>query len=97
MKSVSRSYFLKTAGVAAAISVTPGVAAAAGQPETIEVAPTEPLPSDPIIAIVRDVSRGEVTVLQGTTERTYRDRPLARRLFRVAQRGGSAAGREGVA
>jgi hypothetical protein len=97
MKSVSRSSFLKTAGAAAAISVTPGVAAAAVEPETIEIAPTEPLPRDPIIAIVRDVARGEVTVLQGTSERTYRDRPLARRLLRVAQRSGPTAGQKGVA
>jgi len=37
-----------------------------------------------VIAYVRDAERGEVTVIAGTSETTYRDRALARRLLKAA-------------
>jgi hypothetical protein len=42
------------------------------------------------VAYVRDARRGEVTVLAGTREKTYRDPALARRLLAVAPRGGGS-------
>ena len=99
MKSVNRRSFLKTAGVAAgaaAISAAPAVAAAT-EPDAVPTTPSTPVPPEPIVAIVRDAGLGEVTVLAGTTEKTYKDRQLARRILNAAQKNVSAASREGVA
>ncbi len=98
MRSVSRSTFLKSAGVAAgaaAISISPA-AAASGVPGPVEVTPSLPLPADPVVAIVRNVALGEVTVLVGTTEKTYKDRELTRLLEQAARRNSPATG-EGAA
>jgi hypothetical protein len=99
MKSLSRRSFLKTAGAAtgaAAISASPAVAAAMG-PSTVETAPSVPLPHEPVVAIVRDARLGEVTLLSGTTEKTYRDPLLVKRLMKIAQRQGRGHKEEGVA
>jgi hypothetical protein len=98
MNKVSRRSFLKTAGVAtgtAAIAASP--VAAAVQPDAHETAPSGPLPHEPIVAVIRDVDRGEVTVLSGGTEKTYRDKVLARRLAKAAALNHAAQGRQGVA
>jgi anaerobic selenocysteine-containing dehydrogenase len=97
MNSVSRRSFLKTAGVAAgaaAISAQSAVAAVS-EPEAVQTTPTLPIPREPVIAIVRDGARGEVTVLSGTTEKTYTDRQLVRRILNAAVKNGIVAA-EGV-
>lgn len=43
------------------------------------------LAPEPIVVYVRDARRGEVTVLHGTNEITYRDRALVRRLLKAAK------------
>jgi hypothetical protein len=86
MNSFSRRSFLKSAGVAtgaAAISASPAVAAAI-EPDTVQTAPTGKIAPEPVVAIVRDPGLGEITVLSGTTESTYQDRALVRRLLKVA-------------
>jgi hypothetical protein len=86
MHTVSRRSFLKTAGVAtgaAAIAASPA-AASAIQPSAIETMPSGALPHEPIVAIIRDADLGEVTVLSGRTEKTYRDKVLVRRLLKAA-------------
>ena len=86
MNTFSRRSFLKTAGVAtgaAAMSASPAVAAAM-QPNAVETMPTGPIAHEPIIAIIRDPRRGEVTVLSGQTERTYSDKVLVKRLLKAA-------------
>jgi hypothetical protein len=45
------------------------------------VKPSSPPPSETVMAYVRDAERGEVTVLSGTRETTYRDPALAQRLI----------------
>ena len=98
MNSINRLSFLKSAGIAAgaaAISASPA-AAAAVEPDAVETTPTTPIDRDPVIAIVRDAGLGEVTVLVGTTEKTYKDRQLTSRLLKAASRNGSA-GKGGVA
>ena len=75
MNEVSRRSFLKAAGLAtgaAAVTASPSVAAAL-QPDALETTPSGPLPHEPIIAVIRDPELGEVTVLSGRTEKTYRD------------------------
>jgi hypothetical protein len=100
MNNLSRRSFLKTAGVAtgaAAITASPAVAAAL-QPGALETTPSGPLPHEPIVAIIRNADRGEVTVLSGMTEKTYTDRVLVKRLLKAAHQNRRAkSGAEGVA
>ena len=86
MRTLSRRSLLKTAGVAAgaaAVSAAPALASPLDS-TPIAVLPSGPLPEEAIVAIVRDPRLGEVTILSGTTERTYRDRALAKKLVRAA-------------
>jgi len=90
MERLNRRSFVKVAGVAtgaAALAATPPLARAAieGTPEHID--PTTGVPEEPVVAYVRDAQRGEVTVSHGTTEHTYRDPALARKLLRAAKKG----------
>jgi hypothetical protein len=99
MDSLSRRSFLKTAGVAtgaAAISASPAVAAAM-DPGAVETTPTGKVPHEPVIAIVRDGDLGEVTVLSGMTEKTYKDRALVKRLLKAADHNHRSSGTGGVA
>jgi hypothetical protein len=99
MNSVSRRSFLKTAGIAtgaAAISASPAVAAAV-QPNAVELEPSAPIPHEPIIAIIRDADRGEVTVLSGRTEKTYWDKVLVKRLLKAASQNHAPSGKKGAA
>ena len=96
MNTVSRRSFLKTAGLAtgaAALTASPAVAAAI-EPNALETAPSAPFPHEPIIAVIRDVHLGEVTVLSGRTEKTYKDKVLVNRLLKAA---GQNHKRQGVA
>ncbi len=86
MNTVSRRSFLKTAGVAtgaAAVAASP--VSAALQPNAVETPPVAPMPHEPIIAIIRDAQKGEVTVLSGKTEKTYVDKVLVKRLLKAAE------------
>ena len=97
MNTLSRLSFLKSAGAAAGVAaVSASPVAAAIEPSQIETEPTGPVPREPVIAVVRDAGLGEVTVLSGTTEATYRDRVLVKRLMRAAQRA-TRYGAKGVA
>ena len=99
MNTVSRRSFLKTAGVATgavAITASPAVAAAL-QPGPLEMTPSGPLPHEPIVAVIRNADLGEVTVLSGTTEKTYRDKVLVKRLLKAAGQNHQPTGRQGVA
>jgi len=42
------------------------------------------MPHEPIIAIIRDARKGEITVLSGKTEKTYVDKTLVKRLLKAA-------------
>ena len=46
--------------------------------------PSGPPPEEAVVAVVRDAKRGEVTVMSGTGEVTYRDKDLVRRLMKAA-------------
>jgi hypothetical protein len=85
MSTFSRRSFLKTAGAAAGaavIGVSPAAAAHEQAPEL--VTDPSPLPGEPLVAYVRDAARGEVSVLSGLHETTYRDPALVKRLLRAA-------------
>ena len=86
MERLSRRSFMKIAGAAtgaAALAAAPPLARAAVGDDAAEIHPTAAVPDEPLVAYVRDVERGEVTVTTGTVERTYRDRALVRRLLRA--------------
>jgi hypothetical protein len=94
----SRRVFLQsTAGAvtgAAVVLATPKVASialeasspgSAGAARAVVTKPSAPPPREPVTAYVRDADRGEVTVMSGTRETTYRDHVLAKRLLDAAR------------
>jgi hypothetical protein len=84
---VTRLSFLKASAGAAAGAAAVGVPAAAaltGKQKGEVTAPSSPNPREPVMAYVRDAERGEVTVMSGTSETTYRDRSLVKRLLDAA-------------
>jgi hypothetical protein len=85
-----RAFLQATAAGAAGVAVVttgPKLAGAVlhGASNTTPLAqvikPSSPPPSETVMAYVRDAERGEVTVLSGTRETTYRDPALAKRLI----------------
>jgi phosphodiesterase/alkaline phosphatase D-like protein len=87
MESLSRRKLLGSAGAAAgtaAIAAGPAAAAAAALERGEVTKASGKAPEEVVVAVVRDAGRGEVTVMSGTREVTYRDRALVRRLMRAA-------------
>ena len=58
---------------------------AAAEPAATQTKPSGPPPREPVTAYVRDPHRGEVTVLSGQKETTYRDPVLVKRLLDAAK------------
>jgi hypothetical protein len=91
-RGFTRLSFIKSgAGLvagAASLTVPAAVAAAAdahgAEAPGVEIQPSTGNPPEPVVAYVRDAQRGEVTVVAGTSETTYRDRALVRRLLAAA-------------
>jgi hypothetical protein len=87
MSKFDRRSFLRTAGVATGVAVlggVPAVAAAATDGEAQVVAVPSPLPKEPLLAYVRDARKGEVTVVSGLRELTFRDPQLVKRIQKAA-------------
>jgi hypothetical protein len=96
-EGTSRRAFLQgTAGAAAGAAVilaTPKVASIALdapgssvpiEPKAVVTKPSGPAPYEPVTAYVRNAERGEVTVMSGKQETTYRDPVLVKRLIDAA-------------
>ncbi|HEV3283411.1 MAG TPA: hypothetical protein VG010_04345 [Solirubrobacteraceae bacterium] len=86
-EGITRLSFIKaSAGVAAGVAAiaVPGAAAASAETGGVPIDPSSTSPREPVMAYVRDAERGEVTVMSGTGETTYRDPALARRLLAAA-------------
>ena len=87
---ITRLSFIKTAtgvaaGVGAAAIGVPGATASGATPQAaVPTDPSTPTPPEPVVAYVRDAEAGEVTVVSGTSEATYRDRALVKRLLGAA-------------
>jgi hypothetical protein len=88
-----RTFLQSSAGAAAGVAVVatgPKLAAAAlngatnTQPIDVIAKPSGPPPRETVMAFVRDAARGEVTVMSGTRETTYRDPALAKRMLDAA-------------
>ncbi len=88
MERQDRRRFLTRAGAAtgaAAFIGVPGLSHTIGEhpPELVE-APGA-VSDEPVVVYIRDAGRGEVTVLHGSRETTYRDRALVKRLLKAAK------------
>jgi hypothetical protein len=84
---VTRLSFIKAgAGVAAGVAAAsvPAAAVLSGEKKGVVTSPSSSAPKEPVMAYVRDAQKGEVTVLSGTAETTYRDHGLVRRLMDAA-------------
>jgi hypothetical protein len=94
----SRRAFLQgTAGAAAGAAVVLGApkvasivrdapgSSVAGEPKPVAVKPSGPAPREPVTAFVRNAEHGEVTVMSGKREITYRDPVLVKRLLDAAR------------
>jgi hypothetical protein len=96
-EGTSRRAFLQggagAAAGAAVILATPKVASialdskgsgAVAAPKGVVTKPSGPAPHEPVTAFVRNADRGEVTVMSGEHETTYRDPVLVKRLLDAA-------------
>jgi hypothetical protein len=84
---LTRLSFIKaSAGLAAGAAAigVPAAAAISAEEKGVAIEPSSSSPREPVIAYVRDAERGEVTVMSGTGETTYRDRALTRQLLAAA-------------
>jgi hypothetical protein len=92
---VTRLSFLKAsagaAAGAAAVAVPAAVVLSDEKPRVVPE-PSSANPREPVMAYVRDAERGEVTVLAGTNETTYRDRGLVKKLLAAAPKDSIANG-----
>lgn len=97
VEGTSRRAFLQgSAGAAAGAAVilgTPkvvsvldgtGAGSTVPEPKAVVTDPSGQAPREPITAFVRNADRGEVTVLFGKQETTYRDPVLVKRLLDAA-------------
>ena len=92
MSKVTRRSFLQvSAGMAggAMAAAAPAALAGNGAPAATDecgtpVCPTTGVPREPVMAYVRDADAGEVTVVAGVRETTYRDPHLVKRLLDAA-------------
>jgi hypothetical protein len=93
MSDLSRREFLRkgsvgaAAGIAAAKLVADGGIASAvvrGADKAADV-PVEERNAEPIVAVVKRGSRGEVTLMAGSTEVVRKDADLARRIVRASK------------
>jgi len=89
--NLSRRSFLKTSAVTATgavIAATPLAAAATGvgaaTPAAAVTDPTGAAPLEPVMAYVHNAQAGEVTILKGTSQTTYNDPALVKRLLTAA-------------
>ena len=93
MKDLSRRRFLGSSfgvAVVGAIAFVPGLATALKLPTPAAARLTQRGLAGPLVAHVRDLSSGEISLLVGTEHVIHRDRQLAARLYAAAQQ---AAGR----
>ncbi len=90
---LDRRRFLRNSGGVAtgfAVTMVPAASVALATPAAADaklgdaVKPSGALPREPVMAYVHNAKRSEVTVISGTTERTYRDPVLAKRLLAAA-------------
>jgi hypothetical protein len=86
-KLTRRSFLKQTSVGAATLGLLPAVPALAAIPHSPETAAPQmsATSTDPMVAHVSDVAKGEVTLLVGAREIVFRDRRLVARLIKAAR------------
>jgi hypothetical protein len=91
MNDLTRRGFLRNSSIgmalAGALAVVPGLATILRLPAPT-IAGATLSTTEPLVAHVRDLSTGEISLLVGTDHVIQRDRELAARLYAAARRGG---------
>jgi hypothetical protein len=86
--NVSRRAFLSRASLglvlAGAAAAVPGLGAVVRLPAASATTPDLPLVAEPLVAHVRDLASGEVSLMVGTDHVVLRDANLAARLYGAA-------------
>lgn len=88
---VTRLSFMKvsaTAAAGAAAIAVPAAVVLASESPGVQIDPATAPKADSVMAYVRDEVRGEVTVVSGGSEMTYRDPALVKRLLAAAPQSG---------
>jgi hypothetical protein len=89
MNNLTRRGFLTRSSIgvaiAAALAAIPGVATVLKQPRAAAMWNPAATLGEPLIAHVRDLNSGEISLLVGTREVVQKDVELARRLYAAAQ------------
>ncbi len=86
MSNVSRRSFLHGAATGASLAAAPTLSMLLpDQAAAREVTASGPTPADTVVAFIHNADRGEITVLRGASEATYRDPALVKRLLRAAR------------
>lgn len=91
--SSRRAFIQGTAGAAvilatpklASLALNPPGGSLATEPKAVVTRPSGSAPREPVTAYVRNADRGEVTVMSGKQETTYRDPVLVKRLLDAAR------------
>jgi hypothetical protein len=91
MAKLARRGFLKQTSVSVAtlgmLATVPSLATASDMPEVAETSLSElstAIMNEPVVAHVRDLASGEISLLVGTQEIVYRDPDLVMRLLKAA-------------
>ena len=90
MNDLSRRRFLGTSfgvAVVSAIGVVPGLASVLKLPSPVPMGLGQANLAGPLVAHVRDLNSGEISLLVGTEHVIEKDRDLAARLYAAARRG----------
>ncbi len=85
---VTRLSFIKAGATGMAVVGIPAATVLTQNKQGQVTEPTSENPREPVMAYVRDAQRGEVTVMSGTRETTYRDPALVKRLLTAAPQEG---------
>jgi hypothetical protein len=89
MNDLSRRRFLTHSSlgvaIAGALAVVPGLTTALRLQGPRMIAGAQSALSEPLIAHVRDLASGEISLLVGTQQVIHRDRALAARLYAAAR------------
>ena len=88
MNDLSRRRFLGSSfgvAVVGAIALVPGLASVLNLTAPAAAGLTQSRLAGPLVAHVRDLSSGEISLLVGTEHVIHRDRQLAARLYAAAQ------------
>lgn len=92
MYDVTRRRFLTRSSIgialAGSLAVVPGLSGVLKQPALGMPIGSQSNMAGPLVAHVKDLASGEISIMVGTNEVIERDRDLANRLFAAAHRAG---------